>query len=66
MISGELKASLTALARAELKHRSREDVFQDLRDLRTRFRLMRRPDLEDTILDVMDLVSGWCGPHAKL
>jgi hypothetical protein len=28
--------------------------------------MLRRPELEDVILDVMDVVTGWVGPHARL
>ena len=65
--AGDLKATLAALARSDLRSgRNSSDVLSDLQSLRARARLARRQDVEDAILDVMDLVAGWCGPHAKL
>jgi hypothetical protein len=47
-------------------HRSREDVLHDLEALRVLVRDRGRVDLEDAILDVMDCVTGWCAPSARL
>ena len=46
--------------------RDASDVLGDLKTLL--FHVRRHPDprAENIILNVMDLVTGWCGPHARL
>lgn len=66
LADGDLKASLATLARREMQTRSRAEVLADLESLRARARLSGRADIEDSILDVMDMVSGWTGPQGKL
>jgi hypothetical protein len=58
----EVYAGLRALATQELTEgTARESLMEWLEEARERF-----PDHEDTILDVMDCLAGWCGPHAKI
>jgi hypothetical protein len=44
----------------------REGLLHDLKVLRGLLRDMGREDLEDDVLDVMDFVTGWCAPSARL
>jgi hypothetical protein len=43
-------------------HRRREDLLEDLSQIR---KLVDEPT-EDVVLDVMDLLAGWCAPSARL
>jgi hypothetical protein len=63
---GDWKASLATLARRQLEASSRAEVLADLESLRVRARLAGREDIEDAILDVMDMITGWTGPNGKL
>jgi hypothetical protein len=44
----------------------REELLHDLEVFRGLLRDMGREDLEDDVLDVMDFVTGWCAPSARL
>jgi len=44
----------------------REELLHDLKVFRSLLRDMGREDLEDDVLDVMDFVTGWCAPSARL
>lgn len=44
----------------------RDAVLDVMEELRTHFRRIGREDIEDTILEVMDFVAGWCSPHVAL
>ena len=45
---------------------SRDDLLQDLEEIRVAVREAERPDIEDIVLDVMDFVTGWCSPHMRI
>lgn len=44
----------------------RERVLDDLDRFRDGLRATGRDQDEDTVLDVMDFVVGWCSPHVRL
>lgn len=46
--------------------RPRAVLLRDLEQLRDQLRRKHREADEDVVLDVMDFVSGWCSPHARL
>ena len=48
----------------ELQSADRGQVLRDLETLRTALRHDGRD--EDTVLDVMDFVTGWSSPHMRL
>ena len=41
---------------------SEDDLLADLQAIRAGL----REEVEDRVLDVMDQLVGWCGPHARL
>jgi hypothetical protein len=45
---------------------SREELLHELEVYRGLLRDMGREDLEDDVLDVMDFITGWCAPSARL
>jgi hypothetical protein len=61
-------ATLSEVVRHELhdRHGDRAVVLRELEDLRGELRRAGRDDLEDVVLEVMDFVTGWCSPHARL
>jgi hypothetical protein len=44
----------------------REDVLNELREQRARFRDAGRTDMEDILLDVMDMMAGWSARAVRL
>lgn len=62
--SAEPLAALRSTVDEELRHHDRERVLNDLEELRLVLREEGRD--EDTVLDVMDFVTGWCSPHERL
>jgi hypothetical protein len=58
--------ALSRLVKRALRDQTREDVLANLEALRILARDRGRTDLEDEILDVMDFVTGWCAPSARL
>ncbi len=49
-----------------VKGESRDSVLAVLESARQSLRDEGREEDEDVLLDVMDCVVGWCGPHAAL
>jgi len=45
---------------------SRDALYQDLKLLALDLREEGREDLEDEVLEVMDVLSGWCAPSARI
>ena len=45
---------------------SREELLHEFEIFRGLLRDMGREDLEDDVLDVMDFITGWCAPSARL
>ena len=45
---------------------SREVLYEDLKHLLLYLRRDGRYNLEDDVLDVMDVLTGWCAPSAQL
>jgi hypothetical protein len=44
----------------------REALYEELERLRSALRHHGRDDQDDIILDVMDLLTGFCAPHARI
>jgi hypothetical protein len=44
----------------------RDAALEALEDARAHFRHIGRENVEDNVLDVMDVVSGWCGPQMRV
>lgn len=44
----------------------REAALAALEDARGHFRRIGRENVEDTVLDVMDVVAGWSGPQMRV
>ena len=62
---------LNALAKVvsrELRERGmpRGALLEALEELRGELRESGPGDLEDVVLEVMDFVTGWCSPHARI
>lgn len=45
---------------------SREELIEIFERYRTVLRDRGQEDLEDDLLDVMDLLDGWCAEHARI
>lgn len=45
---------------------SREELYEALGALALELRRDGREDLEDEALEVMDVLSGWCAPSARI
>lgn len=44
----------------------REALLEDFKRLVLKLRAANRGDLEDDVLDVLDALTGWCAPNARL
>ena len=44
----------------------REQLLSDLERIRAEFRSVGRDVIEDRVMEIMDFVVGWCGPHMKI
>jgi hypothetical protein len=44
----------------------RDTLYEDLKTLALNLRREGREDLEDKVLEVMDVLSGWCAPSAQI
>lgn len=44
----------------------RDDLYEDLKRLVLELRRDGRGDLEDEVIEVMDVLVGWCAPSARL
>ena len=44
----------------------RDALYEDLKRLVMKVRREDRDDLEDAMMDVMDVLVGWCSPSARL
>jgi len=45
---------------------TKEFVLGELSAAREQFKLPDEDAADDAVLDAMDLVVGWCGPHARI
>lgn len=45
---------------------SRDALYEELKRLALALRREGREDLEDEVMDVMDVLVGWCAPSARL
>jgi hypothetical protein len=45
---------------------SRENLYEALKRLALELRSDGRDDLEEEVMDVMDIIVGWCAPSARL
>jgi hypothetical protein len=45
--------------------RSRDELYEDLKHLTLELRRDGHSDLEDAVMDVMDVLVGWCSPSAR-
>lgn len=48
------------------RHYSREDLIAIFERYRTVLRDRGQENLEDDLLDVMDLLDGWCAEHVRI
>lgn len=44
----------------------RETLLEDFKRLVLKLRAADRADLEDDVLEVLDVLTGWCAPNARL
>lgn len=44
----------------------RDALYEDLKVLAMEFRQQGREGLEDEVLEVMDVLGGWCPPSARI
>ena len=44
----------------------RDAIFAEMEELRSELRVRGREDEEDTVMEVMDYLVGWCSPHNQL
>jgi hypothetical protein len=64
---GEVSDTLRDLVETMVRAgRSREDVYEDLKRLVMDLRHEERDELEDAVMNVMDLLTGWCSPSARV
>ncbi len=64
---GEVSDTLRDLVETMVRAgRSRDDVYEDLKRLVMDLRHEDRDELEDAVMDVMDLLTGWCSPSARI
>ncbi len=56
-MKGPEKAKLTG---------KRAEAYEHLEAARSLFHEADREDLVDAVADIMDVVCGWCGPHARV
>ena len=57
---------LRELIATQMETHSRDEVLAVLNELRQEFRDVGDARHEDAVLDVMDVVVGWCSPHMKI
>ena len=59
---------ISAETREEIRAQSRghEFVYNALQFVMFEFRAADNEPAEDALMDVLDLLVGWCGPHASL
>ena len=60
------EALSTAVRRLIGRGRPSDTVLADLESLRGALRGEGREEAEDIVLEVMDFVTGWCSPHARI
>ena len=60
-------AALSTVVRALVEEgESREALYEELERLRATLRHHGRHDRDDIVLDVMDLLAGFCAPQARI
>jgi hypothetical protein len=65
--SSDRVGALRNLAQSLLDERYLLDtVYAEFEQVRQRLREAGREDEEDAVMDVMDFLTGWCSPHARL
>lgn len=62
-LADELQDKVSEMIRAGS---SRDELYKDLKYLALQLRQDGRDDLEDEVMDVMDVLTGWCAPSARL
>ncbi len=62
-VSDALRDLVETMVRAG---RSRDAVYEDLKRLVMDLRHESRDELEDAVMDVMDVLTGWCSPSARI
>lgn len=60
---GTLADAVRTLVAEGMEH---DLVCEELEGLRGILRQADREAEEDIVLDIMDLLTGWCGPHARI
>jgi hypothetical protein len=45
---------------------ARDDILALFEQVRQELRLAGRETDEDTVMDAMDFLTGWCSPHMKI
>ncbi|MGH2583768.1 MAG: hypothetical protein ACRDJE_02505 [Dehalococcoidia bacterium] len=60
--------SLTKAVRALLSQgrQDRDAIYSELEGLRVTIQAAGRESEEDAVLEVMDFLTGWCSPHARI
>jgi hypothetical protein len=59
--------SLTKAVRALLSQgQDRDAIYSELEGLRVALQAAGRESEEDAVLEVMDFLTGWCSPHARI
>jgi hypothetical protein len=68
LASADPLMALRETVRRELRdnHMPRGALLEALEELRVELREGGREDLEDIVLEVMDFVTGWCSPQARI
>ncbi len=65
--SAEPVGTLRSLAEQMITHGKREaSVLEFFEAVRARLQAENRAADEDAVLDAMDFVTGWCGPHMRI
>lgn len=62
-VSDTLRGQVEVMVR---EGRSRDAVYEDLKRLVLDLRREGRDELEDAVMDVMDVLVGWCSPSARI
>lgn len=65
--SGDRVENLRRVAERELRAGTpREQLLAQLEQLRSDLSSIGRDHDEDAVLELMDFITGWCSPHARL
>lgn len=65
--TGEVANTLQDQAKSMVRAgQSRDTLYEELKRLALALRREGRDDLEDEVMEVMDVLVGWCAPSARL